>query len=509
LTDHNQRLDLTAKEIEALSEKAFDDLLERISNGEDPQPAIQAIMDDFEPAYREVLAAAFTQTLARAVGAAELRDYPIGEMTLSRRLYAEANATAPVVREIIRKHMAGFHDARTLSMQIYEGYSFKTRAGLPDDPLQWPRQSPKWPKYMREVINADPASFNTYMGIARRAAGNIKTPGYRAALNEALDALENGRGEKVLARKLEVAFQERMRYHANRIAQTELHRAYMDKQAEEIMADDSIQAVKVVMSSTHPRTDICDLFSKQDKYGLGPGLYPKEHAPRPPYHPHCRCVLHSKRLIKTDKARENLASERQYLARVMREDGVGKAAQIIGGRAKLAAALTNAPIDAIVNIHRPVPYRLGRVGDAANTISGMNSDAIAAFEAMPDADARRAVLMVLRDREFERFSKGDGPGVFPVAVANQVMRDSLGTSAKVVRLSSDDRDKQIRKDYESGRRRYELVQRMIDNGWIVKYRDDAVSLYQEDGEWFQAAIRVTKAKDEIYLVNGCRLDFMA
>jgi hypothetical protein len=89
------------------------------------------------------------------------------------------------------------------------------------------------------------------------------------------------------------------------------------------------------------------------------------------------------------------------------------------------------------------------------------------------------------------------------------MRDSLGTSAKVVRLSSDDRDKQIRKDYESGRRRYELVQRMIDNGWIVKYRDDAVSLYQEDGEWFQAAIRVTKAKDEIYLVNGCRLDFMA
>jgi len=147
----------------------------------------------------------------------------------------------------------------------------------------------------------------------------------------------------------------------------------MDKQAEEIMADDTIHAVKVVMSSTHPRTDICDMWSQQDKYGLGPGVYPKEHAPRPPFHPFCRCVLHSKRLIKTDKARENPASERQYLARVMREEGASKAAQIIGGRAKLAAALTNAPIDSIVNINRPAPYRLGRGGDNA----GMRSEEFA------------------------------------------------------------------------------------------------------------------------------------
>ncbi len=55
-------------------------------------------------------------------------------------------------------------------------------------------------------------------------------------------------------------------------------------------------------------------------------------------------------------------------------DGVGKAAQIIGGRAKLAAALTNAPIDSIVNIHRPVPYRLGRVGDAQDRIQPMSEN---------------------------------------------------------------------------------------------------------------------------------------
>ena len=254
MTDHNKRLDLTAKEIKALSADAFEQLMQRIRNGEDPQPAIQAIMADFDPTYREVLAIAFSDTLARLVGAEELRDYPIGETTLSQRLYIEATSTAPVVREIVRQHMAGFHDARTLSMQIYEGYSFKTRAGLPDDPLQWPARSPKWPKYMRQAITQDPASFTDFRAIARKAAGNIKTPGYRAALNEALDALEKGRGDKVLARKLDVAFQERMRYHANRIAQTELHRAYMDKQAEEIMADDSVEVLKVVMSASHSRT---------------------------------------------------------------------------------------------------------------------------------------------------------------------------------------------------------------------------------------------------------------
>jgi hypothetical protein len=363
LTAHNDLLNLTAEQIDALTADAFAQLLERIRAGEDPQTAIAAIMATWEPAYVAVLAASFSEVLQRTVSSGELQDYKIGNVSLSNSLYQRSSESSRAVRELIRTHAAGYQDARTLAMQIYEGYGFKTRAGLPDDPIKWPRRSPKWPKYMREVINADAPSFAQYLAIARKAATNIKTPAYQSSINEALDALQKGRGEKVLNRKLEVAFQERMRYHATRIAQTELHRAYMDKQADEIMADETIQAVKVVMSATHPRIDICDVFAKQDKYGLGPGIYPKDKAPKPPFHPFCRCVLHSKRLIKTDNARENPDSERQYMARVMREDGASEAAKLIGGRGKLQAVLDGAGVDEILNAGRPAEYRLARLGD--------------------------------------------------------------------------------------------------------------------------------------------------
>lgn len=359
MTEHEQRLDLTAAQIERLTAEAFAELMRRLRAGEDPQPAIQAIMQTWEPAYREVLAAAFSDTLGRLVGADELRDYPIGDMRLSARLYQQAEATTAVVREIVRRHAAGFQEARTLTLQLYEGYGFRK-----GEPLQMSPRNPRLPKYLRREILTDPGlAGQMARHFTRVQAATLKTRALRAAYLEAIDAMEQGHGAQVLQRKLDVAFQERMRYHANRIAQTELHRAHVDRQADEIMADESVEVVKWVMSATHPHLDICDLFARQDKYGLGPGCYPKALAPKPPAHPFCRCGLHSRRLLKAKDARENLASERQFLARMMREEGVSKAARVIGSRAKLAVALSQAPIEAVINLHRPAPYRLGRVGD--------------------------------------------------------------------------------------------------------------------------------------------------
>ncbi len=131
---------------------------------------------------------------------------------------------------------------------------------------------------------------------------------------------------------------------------------------------------------------------------------------------------------------------------------------------------------------------------------GMTSlPTIAQIESMPDAEARAAVAAVLNSAEFSAFAAGVGRGAYPVAVASTEMQEALGVPVKAVWLSADDRDKQVSKDNEEGRRRYVLVQRMIDAGWIVKYRDNAVSIYEEDGEWYQAAIRATKAGDELYL----------
>jgi len=87
--------------------------------------------------------------------------------------------------------------------------------------------------------------------------------------------------EKALKR----AFYEKSRYYANRIAQNEVMKAYSIKRAKMIADDDSIEVVKVRMSRTHPRKDICDYHANIDKYGLGKGVYPKDKAPIPTYHP--------------------------------------------------------------------------------------------------------------------------------------------------------------------------------------------------------------------------------
>lgn len=362
LTDINKILDLTAEEIARLTRRAFQDLLKRISDGQDPRDAISAVMQGFDPAYRETLAKSFTKALGDFVGADELISYPVGDVSLSQALYQHARQTSAAVRQIVFEHAAGWQDARKLALDIYEGYGLKGG----DDPLQWPKGSDKWPKYMQRAVVSDPASYRGWLNAARQASSNIKTPALKAAYTELLDAVEKGAGEKVLARKLDVAFQEQMRFRANRIAQTELHRQWMDRQAEEIMGDETISVVQVKMADSHPKTDICDLFAKMDKYGLGPGLYPKAEAPKPPFHPFCRCRWVSKRLLSADKANPDPNAERAWLRDMAKQEGVSKAARVIGSKDKLLKVLNgNAGVEEVFNQYRPVPYRLGRMGDVA------------------------------------------------------------------------------------------------------------------------------------------------
>jgi hypothetical protein len=57
------------------------------------------------------------------------------------------------------------------------------------------------------------------------------------------------------------------------------------------MADDAVKYVQWRLNPAHPVEDICDYFAFVDRYGLGPGVYPKDQAPVAPAHPHCKCVL--------------------------------------------------------------------------------------------------------------------------------------------------------------------------------------------------------------------------
>lgn len=76
-------------------------------------------------------------------------------------------------------------------------------------------------------------------------------------------------GAKVLKPKkyiLKIAFYEKARFYAKRIALNESARAYNTAKATEFLNDENVQFVKYKMSHTHPRADICDYFANADLY---------------------------------------------------------------------------------------------------------------------------------------------------------------------------------------------------------------------------------------------------
>lgn len=111
-----------------------------------------------------------------------------------------------------------------------------------------------------------------------------------ASYSELLHAVQDG-SEKALNRAVHTAIEEKSRYIAERIARTEAARAWADGFLEKYQDDDMVVAYRWELSSRHPHYDICDLYADADLWGLGAGIYPKDHTPNLPVHSHCLCHL--------------------------------------------------------------------------------------------------------------------------------------------------------------------------------------------------------------------------
>lgn len=221
--------------VRAAAEAAFVKLLEKIRAGQAPRSAIDAILKEFNGGATEGFREALNAILASSLGPKEIKAYPVGRVKLSDALYANAKAVSASTQQIIEKHMQGLHDARELRKALYEGYDFQ------NDPLNVVKPLPK---YLQ-------VEFDQFKAAA------LKTPALRAAYLEAIRKAESGAGMDAVEKALKVAFYERNRYYANRIARTELHRNYTDQVAKELMEEEQIEYVQWRMSSKHPKTDIC------------------------------------------------------------------------------------------------------------------------------------------------------------------------------------------------------------------------------------------------------------
>lgn len=343
------KYNITAQTIAELTGRAYQKILGDLAGGATARDAIGKALDGFRGEYYEVLAAALTETLRVSVGSDDVRDWPVRGITLSRTLYQDAVAVQAAALKTVEEHTKWQHSARQLALELFEGYGFR-----PDEVL---KTAVGLPKYMRDAF----AESEIAALLSRMQASALKTSALKAGYMQALDALLNGAGQQALEKALWVAVQERYRYFANRIAQTELHRAHTKQLAEEYAAWADLEVVEYRLSHTHPEPDICDLFAHQDLYGLGAGRYPKDKAPAPPLHPFCRCLL---RPVLGELA-GGQAELKNGAADYLRTLDPKVAARIAGSKAKLAAILQGEPALGVFNAGRPDGYQIGTLGDLA------------------------------------------------------------------------------------------------------------------------------------------------
>ncbi len=317
-----------------------------------PQRALTDLLrGEFDGPYVADLTDAMHAVTGARLTPRQMRQYLIGDVTLSRRLYQQAEQTAARVRRIVTDHARYGHDARKLALELYEGYGFRADEAL--------KPIVRLPRYLDDaLLNRDMDAL-----LARLQASRLKTPALRAAYLQMLDAILKDKGRAAIDKALRVAVEERYRYFANRIAQTELARAQNAERARELLAEDAIEVVRYQMSATHPKPDLCDAFARADRYGLGPGLYPKGQAPLPPCHPFCRCVLFPVLGMSAAGAKVRPGAITAYL----RSLDPSTAARVAGSRDKLAEILSGERgFTEVINLGRPAGYRVGVAGDVVD-----------------------------------------------------------------------------------------------------------------------------------------------
>lgn len=370
---HAAGLDLTAAQIEAAATAAFDELRRRIRTGEAPRDILDDLAAKWSPKVAAAVSPALSKILATSVSSTDVLEIKVGEVSLSRRLYDHAKDVNGAVRQTIERHVKGFADARALALDIFEGYDFRANEVLAVDvPL---------PKYIVEPFRTAPGLRRDLARvIAKVESAKLKTPALKAAYTEALNALEAGKGDELIARKLRTAYFERNRYLANRIAQTELHRAQSERIARETMGDEGAGWVQIRLSRTHPEEDVCDFHAKLDAYGMGAGVYPKADAPLPPFHPFCRCVVRPRTDIDPDEVGEYDPGAAAEFFRDM-DDKSG--ARIAGSAAKLEAIRSGARPLKVFDAGKDAVHRTRRLG-GSGAVSGEWSaaDGVAILAAM-------------------------------------------------------------------------------------------------------------------------------
>ena len=201
------------------------------------------------------------------------------KLNLSTRLHSRGQAVRKEVGDILKATIGKGNTNKKIASELFNRGVIDT-ADLP--------------QFMNQVaklsIDTTAEEKRKLLRKVQRQVSKRTTAGLRAGYSEVIKAVE-GDNERKLEKAIEVATEEKTRYHAERIARTETARAYADGQVSRYKDDDDIVAFQWKLGTRHPVFDICDFYANADLYGMGKGVYPKDKVPMLPAHPHCMCRL--------------------------------------------------------------------------------------------------------------------------------------------------------------------------------------------------------------------------
>ena len=200
-------------------------------------------------------------------------------LNLSTRLHSRGQAVRKEVGDILKATIGKGNTNKKIASELFSRGVIDT-ADLP----QFMDQVAKLP------IDTSAEEKRKLLRKVQRQVSKRTTAGLRAGYNEVIKAVESD-NQKKLDKAIEIATEEKTRYHAERIARTETARAYADGQVSRYKDDDDIVAFQWKLGTRHPVFDICDFYANADLYGMGKGVYPKDKVPTLPAHPHCMCRL--------------------------------------------------------------------------------------------------------------------------------------------------------------------------------------------------------------------------
>jgi len=268
----------------------------------------------------------------------------ITPVSLSEKLYNNAKDVSKQATQILYENINAKTPIKQLAMKLYEGYDFNEKEILDI--------KKKLPKYLQDDIKQKSKTFI-------KDVEKLKTKPLRIAYKKIYTKLDT-MNKEAFNNAVKVAIEEKSRYYANRIAQTETHRARTSKRAMEYLEDDEVKFVKYRMSSKHKITDICDFYANLD-LGYGKGIIPKKEMRTLPLHPHCHCVYDPYYEDVKGKQKEWKSAVNDTMKQFSEYDR----RQIVGSKSKLMEFKKGEDIETLFNRIRP-KYPIRRYVDIFN-----------------------------------------------------------------------------------------------------------------------------------------------